>query len=83
MDGFELARRLRSNREHADMFLIALTGYGQSSDRVAGREAGFDEHLVKPVNIEDLLSLLAELRSGVVRDAAGAEGRVSDMETVT
>jgi two-component system CheB/CheR fusion protein len=83
MDGFELARRLRSNREHADMFLIALTGYGQSSDRAAGREAGFDEHLVKPVNIENLLSLLADLRSGVVRDEADAEGSVSDMETVT
>jgi len=83
MDGFELARRLRSKREHADMFLIALTGYGQASDRAAGREAGFDEHLVKPVNIEGLLSLLADLRSGVVRDDAGAEGSVSDMETVT
>ena len=57
MDGFELARRLRSNREHADMFLIALTGYGQASDRAAGREAGFDEHLVKPVNVERLLKL--------------------------
>ena len=83
MDGFELARRLRSNRAHTDMFLIALTGYGQASDRAAGREAGFDEHLVKPVNIEGLLSLLADLRSGVVRDAAGAEGGVSDMGTVT
>jgi two-component system, chemotaxis family, CheB/CheR fusion protein len=79
MDGFELARRLRSKREYADMFLIALTGYGQASDRAAGREAGFDEHLVKPVNIEELLRLLADLRGGAAR-GAGAESSVSDAE---
>jgi len=62
MDGFEVARRLRSRKEHAETFLIALTGYGQASDRAIGREAGFDEHLVKPVNIEELLRLLSELR---------------------
>ncbi len=83
MDGFELARRLRSKREHADMFLIALTGYGQASDRAAGREAGFDEHLVKPVNIDQLLSLLADLRGGAARGDPDAHGSVSDMETVT
>jgi two-component system CheB/CheR fusion protein len=58
MDGFEVARRLRGNPEHAGVFLIGLTGYGQASDRTAGREAGFDEHLVKPVNVEELLRLL-------------------------
>jgi two-component system, chemotaxis family, CheB/CheR fusion protein len=62
MDGFEVARRLRSKREHADMFLIALTGYGQASDRLTGREAGFDEHLVKPVNVAELVRLLGDLR---------------------
>jgi two-component system, chemotaxis family, CheB/CheR fusion protein len=77
MDGFELARRLRSKREHADMFLIALTGYGQASDRARGREAGFDEHLVKPVNIDELLSLLGDLRSGASRgDARASDAQV-------
>ena len=76
MDGFELARRLRSKREHADMFLIALTGYGQASDRAAGREAGFDEHLVKPVNIENLLRLLADLRSGASAVTRGGKQRL-------
>ena len=48
---------LRSKREHADMFLIALTGYGQAADRATAREAGFDEHLVKPVNIDGAAEL--------------------------
>ena len=69
MDGFELARRLRSNPQHADLFLIALTGYGQVTDRAAGRRAGFDEHLVKPVNVDELVRLLGDLKN--VRDAAG------------
>jgi len=63
MDGFELARRLRANPDDADIFLIALTGYGQLADRAAGKRAGFDEHLVKPVNVDELLRLLADLRS--------------------
>jgi two-component system CheB/CheR fusion protein len=63
MDGFELARRLRAKPDHADLFLIALTGYGQVTDRDAGKRAGFDEHLVKPVNVDELMRLLSDLRS--------------------
>ena len=55
----------------ADIFLIALTGYGQMTDRAAGKRAGFDEHLVKPVNVDELLRLLDALRSA--RDAAGID----------
>jgi two-component system CheB/CheR fusion protein len=62
MDGFEMARRLRADPRHSALFLIALTGYGQASERARGREAGFDEHLVKPVNVEEFLRLLTELR---------------------
>ncbi|HYE90469.1 MAG TPA: PAS domain-containing protein, partial [Terriglobales bacterium] len=62
MDGLELARRIRSEPRHARMILIALTGYGQAADRVAAREAGFDEHLVKPVQGEQLLTLLGEMQ---------------------
>ncbi len=72
LDGFEVARRLRSRQEHADMFLIALTGYGQVSDRITSREAGFDEHLVKPVNVAELLRLLADLRSASTRSSGTA-----------
>jgi two-component system, chemotaxis family, CheB/CheR fusion protein len=64
LDGFELARRIRAHPRHCDICLIALTGYGQPSDRAIGREAGFDAHLVKPVRVEQLLALLAEMRSG-------------------
>ena len=77
MDGFELARRLRSKPENADLFLIALTGYGQATDRAASRDAGFDEHLVKPVNIDELLRLLGDLR-GARSPSAGAEDRATE-----
>jgi len=62
MDGFEVARRLRAAPAHAAMRLVALTGYGRVSDRLAARAAGFDEHLVKPVNVESLLRVLGGLR---------------------
>jgi two-component system, chemotaxis family, CheB/CheR fusion protein len=62
MDGFEIARRIRSQPHFADLFLIALTGYGRASDRAASRAAGFDEHVVKPVRSEELLGLLQQMR---------------------
>jgi two-component system CheB/CheR fusion protein len=62
MDGFELARRIRADERVSKTILIALTGYGQAADRAAAREAGFDEHLVKPVQGEQLLSLLVGMR---------------------
>lgn len=58
IDGFEVARRIRSDPKNAETRLVALTGYGQASDRVLGRDAGFDEHLVKPVDTDQLLRLL-------------------------
>ena len=60
MDGFEIARRIRANDKHAGVRLIALTGYGQAADRRAAAEAGFDAHLVKPVDPDRLLDLLVE-----------------------
>jgi two-component system CheB/CheR fusion protein len=62
MDGLELARRIRSDARNASVVLIALTGYGQAADRAAARDAGFDEHLVKPVQGENLIALLAGMR---------------------
>ncbi len=61
MDGYELARRLRAQLAPHDVRLIALTGYGQPDDRQRSREAGFDEHLVKPVMLEVLEASLARL----------------------
>ena len=60
MNGYELARRLRETMPQ--VFLIALSGWGQDEDRRRSSEAGFDHHLVKPVEIEKLQSLLAEIR---------------------
>lgn len=59
MDGYEIARALRSNPETASLFLVALTGYGQSSDQAAVSDAGFDKHLVKPLNMDELNHLLS------------------------
>jgi CheY-like chemotaxis protein len=54
MDGYELAAHLRALPTLAGLRLIALTGYGQDSDRQRTRQAGFHDHLVKPVAIDDI-----------------------------
>ncbi|MGL4555317.1 MAG: response regulator, partial [Gemmataceae bacterium] len=54
MDGLELARRLRATDQGRAATLIALTGYGRPEDREAGKAAGFDAHLVKPLKPADL-----------------------------
>ncbi|MBA3395047.1 MAG: response regulator [Deltaproteobacteria bacterium] len=59
-DGHEVARQLRARPEHAELVLIALTGWGQAEDLRRSREAGFDYHLTKPVQPKTLLKLLAE-----------------------
>jgi len=59
MDGLEVARRIRSNPGLAGVRLIALTGYGLASDRQATAQAGFDHHLVKPVQPADLFKVIA------------------------
>ncbi|MDQ2971033.1 MAG: response regulator, partial [Acidobacteriota bacterium] len=58
MDGHEVARRLRAQANLRSSLLVALTGYGQESDRQLSREAGFDHHLVKPVDLDKLNDLL-------------------------
>jgi PAS domain S-box-containing protein len=58
MDGIEVARRLRARRQGRPMLLIATTGYGQEDDRRRTAEAGFDHHLVKPIDAEVLRSVL-------------------------
>lgn len=61
IDGYEVARRLREQPRTKRVTLIAVTGYGQDSDRQRSQEAGFDHHLVKPVEAEKLEDLLATL----------------------
>ena len=54
MDGYEVARTLRKMPALAGAFLIAMTGYASPEDRLASTQAGFDEHLVKPVDLDIL-----------------------------
>jgi CheY-like chemotaxis protein len=58
IDGYEVARRLRLDPDLDGIRLVAVTGYGGAEDRRKSREAGFDEHLVKPVDFETLERLL-------------------------
>jgi PAS domain S-box-containing protein len=60
LDGYEVARRCRAHPELQTMTLVAMTGYGQESDRQRSQEAGFNAHLVKPVNLDGLLLLLEQ-----------------------
>jgi signal transduction histidine kinase len=59
IDGYEVARRLRADPDTRHIKLIALTGYGLAEDLRRVMEAGFDRHLVKPVNIEQLMEAIS------------------------
>src|SRR5438445_189074 len=61
IDGFEVARRLRAMAHGAEVRLVAISGYGQPLDRKRAQAAGFDAHLVKPVDTEHLRTVLAQL----------------------
>ncbi|HYX63117.1 MAG TPA: ATP-binding protein [Burkholderiales bacterium] len=64
MDGYEVARRMRAQQDGARPAIIALTGWGQQTDRQRAREAGFDHHLVKPADLGALQALLADMGVG-------------------
>ncbi|MFL6716204.1 MAG: ATP-binding protein [Burkholderiaceae bacterium] len=64
IDGNELAQRLRAMPETAHALLIAVTGYGQEQDRKQTMAAGFDHHLVKPVDTKRLAAIIAEASRG-------------------
>jgi CheY-like chemotaxis protein/two-component sensor histidine kinase len=63
LDGYEVARRLRQQAVFQNVVLVATTGYGQEADRERSREAGFDHHLVKPIDfgkVEQILATVSE-----------------------
>jgi CheY-like chemotaxis protein len=59
-DGYELARRVRADRRLLNMYLVAVTGWGQEEDRRRAREAGFDSHLTKPAEPQAVRDVLAD-----------------------
>jgi signal transduction histidine kinase/ActR/RegA family two-component response regulator len=61
IDGYEVARRLRAMPQGREIFLVALTGYGQSEDEAAAYRAGFDRHMTKPVEPAALARMLSEV----------------------
>ena len=63
MNGYDVAEHIRAQPYGKDILLIALTGWGQESDRERSRESGFDFHLVKPVDMEHLQRLLSERKT--------------------
>ena len=70
LNGFDACRRIRSEDWGRDIMMVALTGWGQDQDRRKSREAGLDAHLVKPVDYQALIRLLAELPA---RSQAGSD----------
>jgi PAS domain S-box-containing protein len=63
MDGYKLAARLRQLDDFAAVRLVAVTGFGQPGDRERALAAGFDRHLVKPVDLKSLIHVIEELRT--------------------
>ena len=63
LNGYDACRLIREQAWGANMIMIAVTGWGQEEDRRRSREAGFDGHLVKPVDLDELMRLLDDVAS--------------------
>jgi CheY-like chemotaxis protein len=74
INGFELAQRIRKHPELAAVPLVALTGYGNESDRRRTESAGCQEHLVKPVSLAALQALLGSLPDPLCESQPAARG---------
>jgi CheY-like chemotaxis protein len=61
LDGYEVARQLRRDTGLRKALVVAMTGYGKDEDRRRSQEAGFNAHLVKPVDLDELARLIAAL----------------------
>ena len=59
IDGYQLATKLRAENRYASALLVAVTGWGTEEDKRRTRDAGFDMHLTKPVNLDDVVKILA------------------------
>jgi len=68
LSGQEVASNVRDRSWARDICLVAITGWGQETDRTAARASGFHEHMVKPVDFAQLRSLLARVAAGYCTD---------------
>jgi signal transduction histidine kinase len=75
LDGYQVAQQIRADRSNFRSLIIALSGYGQDEHRVRSKRAGFDYHIVKPIEPSALTGLLASLSSSRKSDAADVELR--------
>ena len=71
VDGYQLARRLRADPQQKGLYLIALSGYADGPARARSQEAGFDAHLPKPPDIEQLEALLGQVARRRAGQVAG------------
>jgi CheY-like chemotaxis protein len=70
VDGYTAAKTIRSQSNGRGVWLVAMTGWGQAEDKLRAQEAGFDAHLVKPISIDAVLSLLASFQAGAPSKSA-------------
>jgi CheY-like chemotaxis protein len=63
IDGYEVAREIRTHPDGKSIMLVAVTGYGQEEDRERALDTGFDAHLTKPVSLDQLSELLARFQA--------------------
>ena len=69
LSGLEVARRIRKHAELESIVLVAMTGYGLAADRQRSKEAGFDHHLVKPADFDQVRKILASVAQKAERAA--------------
>jgi DNA-binding response OmpR family regulator len=74
INGHEVASRVRESASGAATVLIALTGWGQESDRRAALDAGFDYHFIKPIDIGEILSAISSHRPHTATDTPDRSG---------
>ena len=82
INGYDACRRIRAEAWSRGMILIAQTGWGQDEDRRRTEEAGFDGHLVKPIDPDALLELVATLSAGGALSAGASTGIVPEPSSV-
>ncbi len=81
LNGYQVAKRIRQEPSLKHIVLVALTGYGQDSDRQTSLEAGFNHHLVKPAVLEQLLQILATVSKNGVALPTGVATPISDVKS--